>query len=270
MDFMDAVRLLWRRRLIVLAGILLTGLACAAVIVQVQTVYQSTGQYLLVLPADAGGKKNLQNPLINQPTGLIIAAGLVAAEVNTPEAQREMEDDGFEADSSLALAPDNGALLTIEVNDTDPAETLAKRDEIIRRLDAELERIQTESIPGIPDNQMIGSAIFAAGDEAEAVPGAKIRALVVVVAVGAVLTLLAAFGLDRPLNARRRRKEERAAAARRNDDDHDTGTRREEEDVPAPRVEADTGRRMSREEPDPPEPQQEPVRLAQRQPRRRR
>jgi capsular polysaccharide biosynthesis protein len=209
MDFMDALKLLWRRRVIVLLGILLTALAGAAVLVQVQTVYQASAQYLLLLPAEAAGKKNPQNPLVDQPAGLIIAASLIAAEVNTTDSVSSMEDNGFNSDFSLALSPDSGALLGVQVTDTDPSAAVEHRDELLKRLDARLSQVQRREIRGIPENQVITSLVVAANAEAEAVPGAKIKALVIVVALGGVLTVLAAFVLDRPL---RLRAEARAAS----------------------------------------------------------
>ncbi|WP_248580537.1 hypothetical protein [Nocardioides sp. InS609-2] len=212
MDFLDALKVLWRRWLIVLLGILITGLGCGAVIAKVQTVYQGSAQYLLLLPSKANGDSNPQNPLINQPAGLVIGASLIAAEINTKDTEREMARDGFESDFALALAPSGGPLLSITVTDTDRVGVIATRDEILRRLDKQLAELQERDIPDIPDNQIISALPVAVNQEAEAVPGAKIKALVVVVALGGIITLLLVFALDRPLSRRAARRAEKKKA----------------------------------------------------------
>jgi hypothetical protein len=237
MDFLDALKLLWRRRLIVALGMLLTGLGCAGVILHVQTVYQASAQYLLLLPSQATGLQNPQNPLIDQPPGLVIGASLIAADINTQDSLRLLAKRGFTSDFAVALAPQSGPLLTVQVTDTDPVAAIAERDELLRRLDIELARLQTRQIPGVPQNQIITSLKAAVNHEPEAVPGAKIKALVAVIGVGALCTLLLAFGLDGPLTRRTtRRRGERSARDEDEprDDDWSDGTGRDTGDL-APR-----------------------------------
>lgn len=237
MDFVDALKVLWRRRLVVLLGILLTALGCAAVLTQVATVYQASAQYLLLLPPTANGEDEPQNPLINQPTGLVLGATLIAAEVNTKSTVREMDRAGFDSDFELALSPNNGPLLSLTVTGTDRTDVVDTRDEVIRRLDEQLADLQQTDIADIPSNQVITSVPVAVNQTAEAVPGAKIKALVVVVAVGGLVTLLLAFALDRPLSRRAARRaggRGRDAGARDGHDGTLGGASRETVARPAP------------------------------------
>jgi capsular polysaccharide biosynthesis protein len=199
MDFLDALRVLWRRWYVVLLGIFVVGLGCGAVITQVKTEYQASAQYLLLLPSNATGEKTPQNPITNQPAGLVIGASLIAADLSTKDAARSLESAGFKSTYAIALNPQSGPLLSITVTDTDGSAAVAMRDELLRRLDQRLDAMQQRDIPGIPANQVIFSLKAAVNQEAEVVPGAKIKALVVVVAAGGLATLILTFLLDRVL-----------------------------------------------------------------------
>jgi len=203
MDFLDSIRLLWRRRLVVLLGIVATGLGWVLVMLNVQTNYSATAQYVLLLPSTANGRATPQNPIINQPTGLVLGAGLIAAEVNSKDTVRNLAARGFKDPYSIALQPSSGPLLTIEVSGTDPHGVVAERDELLHRLDQQLRIMQNKEIAGVPRNQVIYSLKTAVNREAEAVPGAKIKALLAVGAAGALATLLAAVVVDNIVMRRR-------------------------------------------------------------------
>ena len=73
------------------------------------------------------------------------------------------------------------------------------RDEVIRRLRGELLRMQSEV--GAPSRQLINMSINSAPEQADPLPGSKIRALAVIGGVGIFLTLFVAFTRDRMLQA---------------------------------------------------------------------
>jgi hypothetical protein len=204
MDFLDALRVLVRRWYLVLAGLLLMSAASGAAIILVPTGYQASGQYLLMLLPESTGEKNPTNPLLNVQPGLTVTASLIAGNLTTKDAERSMARDGFDSDYAIGLSPDVGPLLVITADDTDPDQAVATRDELLRRLDAELASIQVKF--DIPPAQFIYADTNAVSESAEAVPGRKIKALAVIAAVGTLLTLVTTFGLDRLLVARRRKK----------------------------------------------------------------
>jgi hypothetical protein len=104
-------------------------------------------------------------------------------------------------------------MLYITADDTDPAMAVKTVAEVIRRVDTELERMQTAA--GAPSDQRMVTQPFSVTAQAEVIRGAKIRAVAVVGAVGSVLTVLAAFALDRARSGFRPKRGAHAATASR-------------------------------------------------------
>lgn len=205
---MDAFRVLVRRWYIVLAGLVLTAITGAAALFVVPTEYQASGQVMLLLPPIASGVDTPSNPYLNLPPELTITASIIAGSVTTKDMQEEMVDSGFPSEYSVALNPGSGPTLLITTTDSDPGAAERTRDEVIDRLRAELERIQSEV--DVPERQLITARTDSVGLGAEVLPGSKVRALAVIGALGVVLTLLVTFAVDRMLKGRDRRRRRRA------------------------------------------------------------
>jgi hypothetical protein len=194
MYFTDAVKVLLRRWYVLLVGLLLTGGAAVGVALVVPTNYEASGNVLFLLPPDAGDQP--VNPYLNVPQGLTMSASIVGGVLSTPEMQRDIFDAGSTSEYAVGQEPGTGIpMLYITAADTDPAMAVKTVAEVIRRVDTELERMQTAA--GAPSDQRMVTQPFSVTAQAEVVRGAKIRAVAVVGAVGAVLTVLAAFALDR-------------------------------------------------------------------------
>ncbi|WP_244931730.1 hypothetical protein [Nocardioides sp. W7] len=206
----DALTVLLRRWVVVLLGVLLTGGACYAVIKYVEPDYQASGQMLFLLPPEASGESTPTSPFLNFQAGLSTAGSLVAGRVATKDAQRELAAEGNSAEYAVALTPEAGPLLVITSKDKDPAVALATRDAVMDRISADLAAIQTTA--RVPNRQMITAQISSTSENAEVLPGSRMRALAGAAGAGMLLTLLLAFGTDRIANLRRER---RARAAER-------------------------------------------------------
>jgi len=219
MDFLDALRVLVRRWIVVLLGLLLTAGAGFYAITVVPTEYQARAQYVLLLPSSSTGSNNPTNPYTNLNAGLIFAASLIASDLSTKTVARELVDEGFESDFSIALGTSGGPALDVIVTGADRDDVLETRDELLRRFDDELGSLQR--IPGIPQSQLIFSRTNAVDPVAEVVPGAKRKALLLIAAIGLVLTLIVAFTVDGLARRRSRRKAETPAGP---DLDEERGT----------------------------------------------
>jgi hypothetical protein len=195
MDFFDALKVLGRRWLVLLVGIILMSAAGGAALFLVPTNYQATGQLLLLLPPKASGVTTPTNPYLNVSPGMNITASLIASTLTNPETVRSVAEAGFSATYAVALTPGSGPLLAISAESTDPRMAVATRDEVIRRLDEELLRIQLEE--SVPQRQLIHARPNSVTTEAEPLSGSKIRVLAAIAGLGGVLTLLAAFVVDR-------------------------------------------------------------------------
>lgn len=201
MDFFDSVRVLLRRWYVVLLGLLLLGGAAYYAIAVVPTNYQARAQYVLLLPAGSPGPGAI-NPYLNLNGGLTFAASLIASDIGTKAAIEELADAGFTSTYTIGLSTGAGPVLEVSASGTDPDDVLATRDAVLTRFDQELDELQ--AIPGIPSRQRIFSRTNAVDPVAEAVPGAKKKALLLIVALGGTLTLIAAFTVDGLLRRRSR------------------------------------------------------------------
>jgi hypothetical protein len=201
MYFLDALRVLLRRWYVVAAGLLLTALGTAAALNWVPTSHQASGQALLLLPSEISGAESPSNPYLNLPDELTMTASIVAGSMTTRDAERDLVRDGFTSSYSVAVNPGGGPLILITTEDTDAAEALATRDELISRVGAELDRMQSEV--GVPTRQWIHTSPTAVTKRAEALPGSKMRAGAATVGAGLTVTLLMAFVVDRFRSRRR-------------------------------------------------------------------
>lgn len=195
MDFLDALRVLGRRWYFVLIGLILMAGASGIAIKVVPTMYEASGNLLLLLPADATGKLTPTNPYLNLEPGLTSTASLIAGTISTKDTRRAMKQAGFGSKYSVALNPGAGPLLVISAEDTNPTAAIRTRDELVRRLDAELKRIQDDE--NVVPRQFIHSRPNSVSQQAQALPGSKIRALAGITGLGVTLTLLFTFLFDR-------------------------------------------------------------------------
>jgi hypothetical protein len=105
----------------------------------VPTEYQASGQLILLLPSTMVADEPPINPYLNLPEELTTTASLLASGVMTKDSQRALAGDGFESEYDVAVLPGVGPVLIITSTDTDPAEAIATRDEVMSRLQDELQ-----------------------------------------------------------------------------------------------------------------------------------
>jgi hypothetical protein len=210
MYFTDAISVLLRRWYVALLGLLLVAGGAAYTLTSVPTQYQASGEMLFLLPPDSTGPRTPSNPYINLVPGLTTTAALLATEANTKDVAAQLAEDGFTSEYSVALVPSTGPLLTISTTDTDAATAVAMRDRVMTWLRNRLE--QRQEAVSVPPEQKIYTEDTNVGKEAEPLPGSKIRAVGAVVGAGMLLTLLAAFVVDRLLTRRRSRTELKLAS----------------------------------------------------------
>jgi hypothetical protein len=171
----------------------------------IPTQHQSNGQVLLLLPPTSTGSATPTSPYLNAPAGLTTLASLISTEESTNDSARELAAEGFNAKYSVSVLPGAGPVIAVTAKGADPTDVVATRDEVMRRLGADLLRMQQEA--DFPENQLVYST--STGDiGAEVLPGSKKRSLIGVGGAAAMSTLLLVAGLERlrvALSRRRRR-----------------------------------------------------------------
>jgi hypothetical protein len=209
MYLLAAARLLMRRWLICLAGLVATVSACFFVSGEVAIDHQATSQMLFILPPAATGEEHPTNPYLNLPEGLTTTAGLVAGNLSTKDSQRQLAAGGATADYTIAQVQGAGPLLAITAIADDPAVALATRDALMDRVDEQLAAMQQEA--EVPRDQVMRATRSSVSQDAEPLPGGRYRAVGGTAALALVLVGLLALLVDR-MELRRRARRERAAA----------------------------------------------------------
>lgn len=220
MYFMDAVRLLMRRWYVAVIGLVLVLGGAVYVVKALPTHYQASGEMLFLLPPDATGRATPSNPYINLVPGLTTTASLLATEAMTKDVADQLAEEGFTTEYSVALVPSTGPLLTISTQDVDPDRAVAMRDRVMKWIRDRLD--QRQKAVTVPASQAIYTEDTNVGKGAEVVPGNKIRALAGVGGAGGILTLIAAFVIDKLLS---RRKVVRELKLAKVDDDDEKDAR---------------------------------------------
>ncbi len=195
MDFIDALKLLARQWVVLGIGILLTSGVAFTASQAVPPQYQASGQLLLLLKPEATGEGTPTNPYLNLEGSLTTMAALIASTVSTEAAQQSLEESGFDAEMSVALQPGTGPVITVTTADTDAAMALGTRDEVISRMQDDLQGLQDDA--GAPDRQRIQSRTIATPETVARLSGSKLRVLAGLYVLGGLLTLVVATLRDR-------------------------------------------------------------------------
>lgn len=202
----DAVNVLLRRWYVLAIGALVLIAGGVLVVATVPTNYQASGQMLLLPPTTPSRGIDQTNPYLELPDGLTFTASLLASTLSNPDTERDMVDQGFTSAYTVAVPPQAGPILVISAKDTDQAAALAVRDELLRRLETTLVAIQDNE--GTPTEGQIVARPFNVSSKAEVLAGSKVRAFAMLGGLIIVVTLLAAFAIDRQASARKRPRDQ--------------------------------------------------------------
>ena len=205
MDLFDIVRALLRQWKVAVVGVVALFAAAAVVILLVPTTYQATGRLVLLLPPNASSPGPDTNPYLNVNANMSLMASLAASSLVTTEARDRLADQGYRSPYAVSLPPEVGPVLDVSVRDSDPAAAVRTRDVVMQRLTARVAEMQGEV--DAPKSQTVYTRKIATPSKADALPGAKIRALAVAGALIVVLTLMVAMARDRRQAALKSRKE---------------------------------------------------------------
>lgn len=204
MLFWDLVDVLIRRWYIIATWVAMIVVGATLALSTVPTHHQAGGQLLLLPPSRPVLQGERINPYLNLPNGLTLTASLLASTVNAPETARELLQDGYESAYTVVVVPGTGPLIAISVDDADPQTALALRNELIERLESELDRVQTAE--NVPQDQLMEARRFNVSDQVEVLAGNRLRAVAAIVALGLILAGFATHAAER----RARRREEQA------------------------------------------------------------
>jgi capsular polysaccharide biosynthesis protein len=213
MDLGSAVRVLLRRWLVLVVGLVLTLGAAAYFYTNTLPQYQATARILLLLPANARGAESVDSSFLYLPDGLQILAEIVSTAPESRAFQRTMTATGLTSQYEVGIDTDSPTI-TISVEGPDAANVIATRDRVIEGVQDELLTVQREE--ETPARQLAHTRVYAIEDTPDLVQGDRTRGTLTVLGVGGLITLLAVFLVDRAiqlLQERRLRQKDRPRLA---------------------------------------------------------
>lgn len=199
MDLATAIRVVFRRWLVALVGVLLTAGAMYGAYEAMPRSYTTTSQVMLLLPPDAANPSVPTSPFLYLPGGLGALARIVILTTTDDRFRADMEARGFEPQYEVALDT-QGPIVRFTVEGANPDNVAATRDELVRRFASEIDRVQQEE--KVPERQLVHLRYLDGTTGPLPMTGDRVRAVAAVGVLGIALTLLAMFLIDRWLNSR--------------------------------------------------------------------
>jgi capsular polysaccharide biosynthesis protein len=207
MDFWTGVQVLKRQWKAWLAGLLITALAAAGAFLLVKPKYVASSDNLMLLPTQSG--VNVQpyqsNPYLNISAGLTVTAETMIQAMNGDATLDALTQEGAVGKYTAVGFMGDAPLVTLQVeaaSDQDAMKGLNLYGEQLRKQLAQLQQ-QAQ----VPPEQIISAVPIRYPVASTKDSGSRTRALIGVIAVGAILSIFTAF-----LAEQRRRNRVRAQA----------------------------------------------------------
>ncbi len=216
MDFWTGVQVLKRQWKAWLAGLLITALAAAGAFLLVKPKYLASSDNLMLLPTQSG--VNIQpyqaNPYLNISAGLTVTAETMIQAMNGDATMDALAQEGAVGKYTAVGFMGDAPLVTLQVeasSDQDAMQGLNLYGEQLRKQLAQLQQ-QAQ----VPPEQIISAVPVRYPVASTKDTGSRTRALIGVIAVGAILSIFAAFLVEQ-----RRRNRVRAHSRERSRIDGD-------------------------------------------------
>lgn len=191
----DSLRVLARRWWLVTLGAMATVAAGGYTLVTVPTQYQADAQVLFLPPPQPPVGSSRSNPYLEVNRGLVLLASLVAADMKVPEFKDQLVSEGVLSDFSIAVYPDSGPIITVLAVDRDPAAAAQARNRLVNEITSRTTSLQLAE--DVDPRWTIESTVVGAEPDATVRPGARIKALALVMLLGVAATLSLVFLVER-------------------------------------------------------------------------
>jgi hypothetical protein len=202
MDLGSAVRVLLRRWWVLAIGLVLTLGAAGYLYTQAPPRYQATARMLLLLPAEARVVNSADSPFLYLPDGLQVLAGMVATAPKSRAFHSTMTAAGLTSQYEVGIDTAS-PIITISVEGSDAQNVIATRDRVIRGVQDELLTVQQQE--KTPQRQLAHARVYAIEATPDLVQGDRTRVILMVLGIGGLVTLLAAFLIDRAIQLHQER-----------------------------------------------------------------
>jgi hypothetical protein len=204
-DFWDLTKLLFRRWYVAAPIFLATLCAAVWVVATVPPDYQAT-TYVQILPPtirpDDLPKGSSHNPWADLGQEALGQAAIVI--VSQPDRAKQLVAAGFSDNYTLSM-DDRSPMIIIEATGKSKDQAIGTARQLAAAVGQEIGNQQ--SLYGLPQNQLISTRTLGNGETLTAVTSALKRTLIVVTAIGLILTAATTIGVDAYLRRRLRRQQ---------------------------------------------------------------
>lgn len=206
MDLMSIVQAVWRHKLATIPVFLLVALGVAYVMVVKPPVYQASSSILLIGPPNPPTQEqiaasprlqkiNTNNPYVNF-NDLPVVADAVIEVVSSSSGSQALAQEGVSPQYQVVLSTDYGNPPIIEITGVgaSPEAAIRSANLVTQAAQADLKMMQEDQ--GVDPLYMISTTELVAPHQATTKVSAKLRTLVVVLGLGAVMLLVAVSVAD--------------------------------------------------------------------------
>jgi hypothetical protein len=219
MDLLSIMQAIWRHRLAALPVILLTGLGVFYVIAVKPPVYQASANLLLLTPPTAPSpqqiaadpklaKVDANNPYVG--LGLPVAADAVLNVITDNATALALDNEGVSPNYKAVLSTDFGDPPIIEITGVGPSAEAAIRSANLVTLAARASLFQLQKKQGVTNQYLITSTELVRPQQATLSVSGKLRSLIAVLALGAIMLFVVVSVID---VLQKRRKDRPAKSA---------------------------------------------------------
>jgi capsular polysaccharide biosynthesis protein len=202
-DLWDLAKLMGRRWYLMAPMVILTIAATSWALITIKPDYTSTGQIMLIPPADRTPltPAELQSTNTWVEVGEDIMAKALSISLNTNQTHKEIAGEGFSTAFEVS-AEDRSSILTVTATAATPEAAQATVQRLEQQITREVEEMQARYKPKA--GRSITTQVLDAGDTIEVVSSKVKRAAVVIIGVGLLLTAAVTIVGDNILRRRAR------------------------------------------------------------------
>lgn len=206
-----ALRLIVRRWYVVVSALVVTVVVAYTVMQSVAPSYRAEGSVLLYAPSSGDDPTEVVNPFRSFDSSTSVLAAVMVQVMNDPSVRNSVGLAGGRPDYVVGLANDGTPVIVMRGTDTDEALALETVHLATDALQQELERRQSDA--GAPDEVRIRAIVLTDPDDADLLVGDRIRAFIVVLAIGVAASISMAFLAEGIAQSNRRRAADQQRAA---------------------------------------------------------
>jgi hypothetical protein len=203
MDLWDLTKVLWRRKWVALPMALVSGLVGIYVMSTVRADYQAAGHITLLPPSQqrAVDPKAANAPQTISPWNVYSLADALVIYAGRGDVHQEFGKAGYSEEFVASIGGTQLPIIEVEVVAATPELARATLTRLIDQLSQQLNRLQEPY--GVRGGEAITAETLDSGQNVQVITSAKKRVLIVVAAIGLILTVSISLAWDAVVRRRK-------------------------------------------------------------------